>query len=257
VKTPTPETAGRLPLGVRLRLGREVAADLEGAYEELRARGLTAEQAWARARALVLPDAAAWTRLARVHRPLHAVLADRFSARAVERTERLAVIGVAGATILLMAGPLLALGPGSAPAPTLVPVFAAGAILAAVLASAAYRLLARSDADPDAMQAHLRATFALVAITVLVGGMGALADTWVFAARASAQPVTLPETMAWLGGTAHLLATALGLALGGALGWYVLLHAATRALGDLARDPWSASPPSTHPDPTLSLEMTS
>ncbi len=217
--------ASRLPLAVRSRLGRELAADLEGAYHVLLARGWSREHALARARELVLPDDDALERLAGVHRPLYERLAERFSPHAVRRGERAAMVAVAAVTLAMLAGFLAQAGIFVHPSPFLVPVLGVGSVTVAAVAAKAFHLFAAKPSDPRALRRGLAAPLAAGVVTLLAGAGGALVDTYGFAAEVGeAAPTTLLPVVVFVGSTAVLLAVALGLALAGALGWFLLLQ---------------------------------
>ena len=103
--------------------------------------------------------------------------------------------------------------------------------------------------DPVAARERLRLPLGLTGITMLVGGVGALVDTYRFTAEVeSAGGATLSAVMAWLGGTAMLLSVTLGLALAGALGWFLLLNATVGVASDVATEPWGG--PDSGPTPS-------
>lgn len=217
--------ASRLPLDVHTRLGRELAADLEGAYDALVARGWSPERARARARELVVPDDAALDRLAGLHRPLYDRIAERFSPPTVRRGERVAVVAVAGATLATVGGLLARTGIFVHPSPFLLPALACGSAAVAAVAAKAFHLFAKRPADARALRRGLATPLAICGLTLLTGLGGALVDTYRFAAAVAASaPADLQPVVAFVGSTAVLLAAALGLALAGALGWFLLLH---------------------------------
>lgn len=217
--------ASRLPLAVRSRLGRELAADLQGAYDVLLARGWSRERALARARELVLPDDDALDRLAGVHRPLYDRLVERFSPHVVRRGERAAVVAVAAVTLTTLAGLLSRAGIFVHPSPFLVPVLASGSVAVAAVVAKAFHLFAARPSDPRALRRGLASPLAAAAVTLLVGTGGALVDTYRFAATVGeAAPASPLPVVTFVGSTAVLLAVALGLALAGALGWFLLLQ---------------------------------
>lgn len=217
--------ASQLPLDVRTRLGRELAADLQGAYDVLLARGWSQDRALARARELVLPDDDALHRLAGVHRPLYDRLAERFSPHAVRRGERAAVVAVAAVTLAMLAGLLLPAGIFVHPSPFLLPVLACGSLGVAAVAAKAFHLFAKRPSDGRALRLGLATPLVAGGFTVLTGLGGALVDTYRFAAAVGeAAPTDLLPVVVFVGSTAVLLAVALGLALAGALGWFLLLQ---------------------------------
>jgi hypothetical protein len=207
---------------------------------------MDSEAAWARARSLVLPDQETWASLAHVHRPLLSALVRGLSPRDLMRVERAAAVGVALVTLLLLAGLLSAIGPGSAPSPFRLPVLLGGALLSAALATVAYRLWLRPGGDHARLQAGLRISFALTVGTGLLGVAGALFDTYAFLGSAATAPITVATAMAWLSSTTTLLATALGLALAGALGGHLLHNALAHALAERANEPWQPQHMETH-----------
>ncbi len=225
----TPHPPAALPLSVRTRLGREVQADLEGAYTAFLARGLTPARAMERARALVIPGPEATERLALLHRPLYAALIRRFPLAVTRRGERLAFVLVSTSTLVVLASVMLGLDLSPASVPFLTPILGVGALVAASLATKAFQLFVKG-ATPEQARRGLGWPLALSLLLVLVAGGVGLSEVYRFASMAAAAPPEdLAPLVAFVGATATALAVALGLALSGALGWFLLVRAVVSA----------------------------
>lgn len=219
---PSPST---LPVEVRTRLGEELAADLEGAYQALIGRGWTPDAARERARQLIVPDAEALGRIAGVHRPLYGRLAARFGDTSVHRGERLAVVAVTAVSLILVGAPLLRAELFASPSAFLPPVLLGGSVTIAAVLAKAFHLFVKRPSTLPALRAGLAAPIAAAGLTLLAAFCGALVDTYRFAARVeTTAPTGSTEVVSFLGDTAALLAVALAFSLAGALGWFLLLH---------------------------------
>lgn len=218
-----------LPISVRARLGREITADLDGAYAAFVARGLSPARALERATALVVPGTAATEHLARVHRPLYAALVRRFPTAATRRGERVAFVLVAGVTLLLLAAALRGLDLSLVSVPFVAPILTLGSALLASLVAKAFHLFVKG-APPSAARRGLGVPLALSLLLVLLALVAGLTELYRFAlAVADQPPVDFAPFVDFVGSTATSLSLALGLALAGALGWFLLLHSVVSA----------------------------
>ena len=224
-----PHPQPTLPPLVRARLDFEVAADLEGAYRTLLERGMPPERALARARELIVPGKAALEGLTRVHRPLYALLVARFSAVSTRRGERLALLVVGLSALAGLVRGVNQWDLASNAAPFLTPVLVVGATLVASLVATSFFFFVKQD-DARRVRSSLAWSLGLTLGLVLVAGLGTLGEIYRFAATVEhAAPPSFSPLVTVVGATATTLSLALGLALFGALGWFLLLHAVVHA----------------------------
>ena len=117
------------PIPRRVRILRELEADLEALYAELRAEGLPDAEARRRSIEALAPDGPALLELGRIHRPLYRRLTGGLSDRRLRVIER-SVLATATLVVLgSFAGALLRVNLLYAPSRFMVPVIALGEAL--------------------------------------------------------------------------------------------------------------------------------
>lgn len=210
-----------VPLPRRVRILRELAADLDALTERFQAEGVAPDEARRRAAALVLPGEESLAALNRVHEPPYRrwtrrVPPDRL--RLVERTALvLATLCVVVAGWTALAGTDLL----AHRSPFLLPVAGIGmAALAAVLAKAFDVWIRQEHAAPGR---GLTGVLVLAAAPVSLAFLGLAVDILLMAAALEADPSrTAALTLRWLQADSVLLAVGLLLTLTGCLGWFVV-----------------------------------
>jgi hypothetical protein len=206
----------------RSRVLLELAQDLDDLFAELRAGGLTEDEAARRAESLLAPSSEAIDALCRVHAPLHVRLAERFSAGSSYRVERW-LLTAASLLALLSAAYVLAS----------TATFAAGSravwVLAALLAVASWHgaavLMHVSGARPSRMTTLLW----LAGFACVIGVVGATVEVWHMAAAGQAGGAGAVELFAYVGRAAEVLTFALALMLATLLVWFAAYRRARRA----------------------------
>lgn len=212
-----------LPQPARLRVLRELAADLEDLYDAYRARGC--DEAEARRRAVESMDlsADALAALGAVHRGPVRRLLDRVSPDALARWERtllgvltllalaVAVSLVDGRTVFADAGPwILAVLPA-----------AAAALLIAL--AKAYQILLKQDHHPRRLHRGMDGLRILALVLPLLGLLGGWSEAYRLSvdAAAAARPLAA-LLLAWGLRASALLVISLALGLLTALAWFFL-----------------------------------
>ncbi len=210
-----------VPLPRRTRFLRELADDLDALTDRLEADGLARGEARRRATQFLVPDPETLQALERLHSPWYVRVTHGMTPATLQRAERL---GLSLATLSVLA-------PGSAlliradvlsdPSPFLWPVLAIGVALCAALVAKGFQLWIKHDhADPAR---GLRGILWLSGLTVVTATFGVLRDLYHLAATLEATPEASEVlATAWLQRDATLLAVAILIGLGGALGWFVL-----------------------------------
>jgi hypothetical protein len=210
-----------LPLPHRVRILRELAADLESFTALLVKQGMPTEEAHRRATEALVPDEAALRLLDCLHEPWYRrrtghVLPDRL--RMMERG------ALAVSTALVLGAEAYALRQVDVfgdPSPFLGPVLAMGALLFALVASKAFQLFIKGD--DGSPRAGLLSILSCSGATLGLGLGGTVFDLYRLAGTLEANPeVAAALVPLWLGRSAVLLTVALITSMAGALGWFIL-----------------------------------
>lgn len=242
------------PLPDRVRIVRELAADLEALRDGFMARGVPEPEASRRALEAVLPGPDALRALERVHAPRYRRLVARLDPERLHRIERRTLAVATAGVVVAQTGALVRLDLLADPSPFLWPVLASGAVLFAVVAATVFRLWIEGDhREPDR---GLGTILALAGVTLAVGGGGAVIDLYHLAAALEAEPHRAgPMVLRWVVRDGVLLSVALLLALAGGLAWLLITQwlglvsgARRRVLGldgtvslSSECDPWTTS----------------
>ncbi len=233
-----------VPLPRRVRILRELAADLDALTARFQAEGCEPGEARRRAAELVLPGEASLAALNRVHEPRYRRLTRRVPPDRLRLVERsalaLATLGVVVAGWTALAGTDLL----AHPSPFLLPVAGVGlAALAAVLAKAFDVWIRQDHAAP---RRGLTGVLVLSVAPVPLAFLGLAVDILLMAAALEADPSRTAElTLRWLQADSVLLAVGLLLTLTGCLGWFVVSRWAFYVEGQVREVLRSAQP-----DPT-------
>lgn len=217
----TVERQMSLPLPERVRILRELEFDLEELRDRLLARGLSADDAEARALEALVPDREALHQLGTLHAPRY-LRATRFLGdRRLWLLERSALVLATSfvlvvGTVMLLRADLL-----GDPSPFLWPVIGLGGLLFAAVLAKVFQLWIKQDHRRP--RRGLTSILALSGLILGTGIAGTLFDLYRLAAILERAP-DLAATLAsgWLVRDAALLSVSLLLALAGALAWLVL-----------------------------------
>lgn len=221
-----------LPIGRRLRILREVAADIEDLRAQLVAGGLTMQEAQRRAVECVEPDAETLDILSRLHRPAYDRLTGQIDPGLILKLERgLLVVS----TAVLLLGLLMFLGSQRLIidfSPSLIPVFVAGGIVVGTVFVAGFQAAVRG---PEHLRPISLRRLLWMSVVVLSLGLGGFAlDFFVLAGVLESEPHRAGQLLVpWLLQEATLLALSVAFALLGSLAWYVLWQ--WKAATELAR----------------------
>lgn len=212
-----------VPHPARSRILQEIAADLEGLYELYRSRGLSEDDAAARAESALALSPEMLHELVEIHTPAYRRLFGRFSERGRRRGER-ALLLMLVACMVLGGGTVLATQDVFAdPSPFLWPVLTVGIGAAALAITKAFQLFVKKDHHPARLRSGLGALLVCAPVLVVTGLAGAVADLYALAGALGGD-VADPAMLAvrWLRTTADLLSAATVLALAVGLAWYGL-----------------------------------
>ena len=214
-----------LPQPDRARILEEIAADLEELGAELVRRGLSADEAEARAVELLAPSEVAVRALVDVHEPRYRWLTRRFSSSVMRRSERLTVLLVTVTALAAAVVPLARSGLPRSPSPFLIPIFS---LLAAVLALAggkAIQLWVEKDHAPERLRSGLRWVFGGSVLAMACAFIGFVFELYALMLGVEASPDRIgPLLVRWILDTSVLLGAGLVTVLVGGLCWFVLLH---------------------------------
>lgn len=207
----------------RSRVLLELAQDLDDLFAELRAVGLTEDEAARRAEALLAPSPEAMSALARVHEPLHVRLAERYSPGSAHGVER-ALLGLIATLALLFAvWGLMNTSAFAAASPALwllqLLVAAAAWHGGAVVLQVPGRRRARGAAEVTT--SHMTALLWLAGFACVIGVTGAAVEIWRMAAVAQSGDAAVAEVWAYVGRAAEVLTFALALMLATLLVWFM------------------------------------
>lgn len=209
-----------VPVTARIRILRELEADLEALTAQLLGRGLGPEEARTRALEALVPDGSALRRLDRLHAPPYRRLARRIGSdrlRLLERT--LLVIAtvalLAVASLLVIRGGLLRVPPGH-----LWPVLAtAGLLFSSVVANTLRLWLGEDRRRRWGSGTVLALSGAVLAVGLVVAFVDSYHLLGVLETSPHAAGTEIPR---WLLRTSGLLSLSLLIALAGALAWFVM-----------------------------------
>ncbi|HUF50746.1 MAG TPA: hypothetical protein VMN60_07935 [Longimicrobiales bacterium] len=206
----------------RSRVLLELAQDLDDLFTELRAGGMTEDEAARRAESLLAPSPEAMDALCRVHAPLHVRLAERFSAGSSHVVERW-LLTVATLLTLLSAAYVLAS----------TATFATGSLavwlLAALLAVAAWHGAAVLLQLRGARPSHMTTLLWLAGFSCVIGVTGATVEVWRMAAAAQTEGTSAVELFVYVGRAAEVLTFALALMMATLLVWFAAWRRSRRA----------------------------
>jgi hypothetical protein len=217
----------RVPEATRARILLEMASDLESLVEHYRARGMSEEEASARAEEKLLVSPDALQHLVAVHTTGYRRWVDRAAGRLRWGFDLLlfavAVAPMLAGSVILVSGQV----PAVARSPLAWPLLAA-AVAAGLLALAmAYALFVRGDRSTSLLHRGLPALPALGASGPLVGALAATLGVHRLAMSLAAGPLD-PEAQRLVaeqaGRDATIVAMGLLLAFGAGLAWFVLVN---------------------------------
>ena len=212
-----------LPVPDRVRILRELEFDLEALSGELAARGMSPEEARARALDALVPGGATLRELDRLHAPHYRRLTRHLSPGRLRAIERSALALATAAVLLAESFLLLRADWLRHASPFLWPVLGLGALLFAAIAAQSFRLWVKHDhRDPAA---NFRVILLLSGLTLATGVFGALVDFFRLAGVLRIDPGLAGSLLLeWLAGSCVLLSFSLLLALAGGLAWFVPAH---------------------------------
>lgn len=221
-----------LPIGRRLRILREVAADIEDLRDQFIAEGLSVQEAQARAVECVEPDAETLEVLTRLHRPAYDRLTGSVDPVRIMRMERGLLLVSTG---VLLVGLLFSLGSQrliNDPSPFVIPALVAGGALISAVLMAVFQTVVRGSEHLH--QSSLRRLLWLAVVVPCLGVGGFVMDSFTLAGILERDPDQVGQLLVpWLLQEATLLAVILAFSLVGSLAWYVLWQ--WKAATELAR----------------------
>lgn len=210
-----------LPIPDRVRILRELEADLLDLSERFVAQGLSPDEARARAREALVPDGEALRALDRLHTPLYRRLTRHVADDRLRMAERIALLVTTTVVVLLGTSVLWRVDLLSSPSPFLWPVLSVGGVLVALVATKAFQLWIKGDHSRPSQGLGLLQF--LSAGSLGLGVVGVLVDFFFMAAAVEAVPAdAFQQSVAWLERDSALLAVAILIALVGGLAWFVL-----------------------------------
>lgn len=221
------EVADRLdlPQPVRARVVLELAADLADLESELRASGLSAEDARDRAARMLIPSPDALGELQELHRPLYARLVDRFSDPIRHRLERVVLAAASVGLFGIALSRLIGTGLLNGPAPLTVAVLAVGLGVAVLSVWKGFALYVARHHELENLESGLWLLPVAAAAAVALAGVGLALDLYAVAGRLEADLSGQAAVLVgWLQRDMGLLSTGLLTALA-ALGMWLLLSA--------------------------------
>lgn len=215
------ESTLRAPEPQRSRVLLELAHDLDDLFGELRAGGLTEDEAARRAESLLAPSPEALAALCRIHAPWHVRLAERY-AGSPHRLERWLLNAATVLSLFSAVYVLISTSAFAAASPALW-------VLLVLLARAAWHgaavLLqvpdtAQSRGGRDATASHMTALLWLAGLACAIGLAGAAVEVWRMSAAAQAGATGTVELAGYVGRGAEVLTFAFGLVLATSLVWF-------------------------------------
>lgn len=219
-----------LPIPDRIRILRELEADLEELMDRLVDEGFPPEEARTLALEALVPKAETLAALGDLHSPLYRRLTRHLSTGRVRKVERSALGLSTAAVLLIQTGTLLRANLLQDPSPFLVPVLLAGAFLSALVFWKAFRFWIKKD--------HISPGRGLGVIlgisgTILGLGFGGLIFDFYRLAVVLERSPELAQTLVavWLMRDAALLSVAIIIAMAGGLAWFVLSQWLARVSG--------------------------
>ena len=211
----------RLPLPARTRLVRELKEDLAGLTRRLIDEGLTAAEARRRAAEILVPDRPTLERLEHLAGPRYRRWTAGIEPRALRWLERGAFLAATLILLLVQATVLLDAGLLDNPSPFLGPVLGLGAVTLSAVFQQAFELWVKGRHGE--LGRGLAIILGLSGLVLGAGLVGVLIDLIGLAERMQLAPVDgIGLVTGWLARDAALLATAILLAMAGALGWLTL-----------------------------------
>lgn len=208
-----------VPVSTRVKILRELEYDLEELRRRLEAEGIEPADARARALEALVPDRRTLEELDRLHAPWYERVTRAMSQDGVRRLER-AALGLL--TLFLLTASIAGLSRNDLladPSPFLWPVLGFGIALLATLAGQGFLAVVKRDVSRAGEWG--RATLTMAGVTLCLGVVGVLVDTYGFVASTGRPPVPFePDGVDWLIREAGLLAATVVLALAGALSWF-------------------------------------
>lgn len=244
-----------IPLPTRTRLLHELKYDVEGFTTRLVARGMPLEEARLRASETLIPDESALSELERLSTSRYRRATADLTPSVLRLAERSALaVATAGALGGAAAG-LLRAGLLTDASPFLWPVLTLGGLLGATVLAKVFELWVKRAHDRP--RRGVGTIAALSATIFWVGCTGVLVDLVRLSTALEREPEGAGRRLTeWLVRDAALLATAIIVALAGALGWFVVsswithvehAHQQAMALADHEQDP--RQPPTTENRP--------
>ena len=206
-----------LPMGQRLRILRELSADMQDLAAEFRAQGMPPVEADLQAVSRVEPDAQSLHSLVGVHRSLLRRTIEAAWGPNFQRVERGGLL--VGTAFLLCSclGILVWLQLLSDPSPFLLPVFALGAVLFWKVLRLGYRLIVDGDIPEKGTQGLL----ALSGLMLGLGFAGAIVDFYNLTQLLQGSPGSEREyVVSFLLNGGTLLTLSVLFSLSAAMAWY-------------------------------------
>lgn len=209
-----------LPEPTRSRVLLELRSDLEDMAGALRERGVAEEEARRRALTTLLPDAAARSALAVVHRPLYQRVVDRFSVPGRHRLERGFLAVLAGLQLAVGAGLLVRLDLLRSPSSFLWPVLVLAALVPTAGVAKLLELYVVRSAGRDRLRRGVTLPLVLGGAAAVVAFGGLVVDLYGVAGRVEADvALQAVEVLGWLRRSAALLLVGVLAVSAGVLFW--------------------------------------
>lgn len=217
------ELEGRmdLPIPTRLRILRELEADLHSLTTRYVAEGLSPVEARDRAREALIPEPGCLAELVRLHAPLYTRLTGSLASDRLGALERYALVVMTGLVLVAETVALLRVDLLRDPSPFLLPVLGLGALLLGLILGKTFELWVKRDhAAPGR---GMRGILVLSGAVLLLGFGGTVVDLYGLAGELEEAPDLVGDLLvAGLLREAALLSVAILLALAGGLAWFGL-----------------------------------
>jgi hypothetical protein len=210
-----------LPIPARVRILRELGADLEELMDRFVDEGLPPDKARAMALDALVPDPVTLEALGELHSPLYRRVTRRMSTHRVRLAERSLLVVSTLAILVLQAVTLFRANLLQRPSLFLVPVLLSGGVVFGLVVWKAFRFWIKKDHFHPG--SGLRVIFAASGVTLALGICGFVFDFYWLAVILERSP-ELASTLVsdWLIRDSALLLVAILIALSGGLAWFVL-----------------------------------
>jgi len=212
-----------IPIPGKVKILRELHADLEELQDRLVDEGLSPDEARGRALEALVPDLESLAALGSLHTPLYRRLTRRFSSRNVRIAERAALAMAAGLVLAVQAFSLLRVDLMRNPSPLLVPVLIGGTGLFALILWKVFQLWIKGD--HDRVERGLATILGVSGGLLILGPMGMILDLYRLAIHLERVPERAVGLVSdWLVANSALVAVSTILAMAGGLAWFVFSH---------------------------------